>query len=103
MEDFGAEVGEFGGFVVGDFGDGLGFRDEARVGGFDAVDVGPDDGFGGIERGAEDCGGVVGAAAAERGLDAFGGGCDEAGDDGDDFLVEERFEFGGGAMSSWGP
>ena len=56
MQDFGAEVGELGGFVVGDFGDGLGFGDEARVGGFYAVDVGPDDGFGGVEGGAEDCG-----------------------------------------------
>jgi len=64
MENFGAEIGELGGFVVGDFGDGLGFGDEAGVGGFDAVDVGPDDGFSGVERGAEDGGAVVGTATA---------------------------------------
>ncbi len=64
MQDFGAEVGELSGFVVRDFGDGLGFGDEAGVGGFYAVDVGPDDGFGGVEGGAEDGGAVVGATAA---------------------------------------
>ena len=64
MQNFCAEVGQFGGFVVGDFGDGAGFGDQARVGGFYAVYVGPDYGFLGAESGAQDRGGVVGAAAA---------------------------------------
>ncbi len=68
MENFGAEIGEFGGFVVGNFRDGARFGNEARVGGLDAVDVGPNDGFLGVQGGAENGRGIIRAAATERGL-----------------------------------
>ena len=42
---------------------------DARVGGHDAVDVGPDFDGAGVEAAADERGGVVGAAAAERGGD----------------------------------
>ncbi len=45
MQNFCAEVGQLGGFVVGNFWNRAGFRNQTRVGGLYAVYVGPDDGF----------------------------------------------------------
>ena len=64
MQYLGAEVGELSGLVVGDFGDGAGFGNQTRVGGFYAVYIGPNYSFLRAERCAQDCGGIVGAAAA---------------------------------------
>ena len=64
VQHFRAEVGELGGFVVGNFRDGARFGNQARVGGLHAVHVGPDDGFVRAERSAQNRGGIVGAAAA---------------------------------------
>ena len=55
----------------------------ARVAGEHAVDVGPDLDLFGADAGADDGGGEVGAAAAERGGDAVFGGADEAAHDDD--------------------
>ena len=81
VEHLGAEVGQLLGLVVADLGDDAGVGDLARVGGEDAGHVGPDLDLVGVERGAEEGGAVVGAAAAERGRRAVRGAADEAGDD----------------------
>ena len=88
VEDLGAVEGELGGLAVVELGDGEGFGDDAGVGGEDAGDIGPDDDVGGSERGADEGGREVAAAAAERGGVALCGAADEAGDDGDGAGVE---------------
>ncbi len=70
VKNFGAEVGELGGLLKADVADAEGVGADARVRGHDAVDVGPDFDGAGEECFAEQRGGVVGAAAAERGGDA---------------------------------
>ncbi len=93
MEDLGAEVGEFGGFFEADDLDTEGVGTDARVGGHDAVDVGPDlDGFG--AQGASDQGtSEIRAAAAEGGGDAGFIRADEAAQDGDEAGVEVGLDF----------
>src|SRR5262249_30714755 len=90
VQNLRTEVGELGGFVVGACRNGAGFGDKPRVRGFYAVDVGPDDGLLGVQRGPQDGGRIVRTPAAQGGLDAVRGGGDEAGDDGDDPIVEQR-------------
>ncbi len=81
VNDLGAEERELGGLGVGDFGDGPRRRDLARVGGHDAVDVGPDLHFGGVQGRTEDGPGIVRPAPAEHRGHAFVGGTYEALDD----------------------
>jgi hypothetical protein len=81
MQHLGAEVGQFRGFFKADHLDSQGIGADARVGGHDAVDVGPDfDGFG-VQRAADQRSGKVRAAAAERGGDAGLVRADEAAHD----------------------
>ena len=87
-EDAGARGGHLEHLVEADPGQLAGVRDEPRVGGVDAADVGVDLAEVGAERGRERDRGRVGAAAAERrhlegGRDAL-----EAGDEDDRALVE---------------
>ncbi len=99
VQDLGAEVGELGGFFKADDLDAQGVGADARVGGHDAVNVGPDlDGIGG-KRAAEQGAGEVGTAAAERGGDAGFVGGDEAAHDGNASRVEVRLEVFQGALS----
>ena len=98
VQDLGAEVGQLGGFFKADDLDAQGIGADARIGGHDAVDVGPDfDGLGG-ERAADQGAGEVGAAAAEGGGDAGFVGGDEAAHDRDLALVEERAQLFRGAL-----
>lgn len=90
MEDLSSEVGEFGSFAIGDFRNGAGGGHQARIGGEQAIDVGPDDDFAGVECGADDGGGVIGTAATESGERAIGGGANETGDDRNDAALQKR-------------
>ena len=78
MEHFGAEVGQFGGFGEGNRLDAMAAGQDGRIGGEHAVDVGPDLDFFGLDAGADDRGGEVRSAAAERGGDAVVRRADEA-------------------------
>ncbi len=78
MQDFRSEIRQFGGFIEADALDGLGVGTEARVGGHHAFDVGPDFDAGGVKRGADNGGGIVRPASAERGGNASGSGGDES-------------------------
>ena len=89
--------GELEHLLVGDGVEPLGVRDDPRVGGEDAVDVGVDLADVGPQGGGDGDGGGVGAAAAERG-DVLGVLADalEAGDDDDRALVQRRAAAGPG-------
>ena len=90
MQNLGAEVGQLGGFFKADDLDAQRIGTDARVGGHDAVHVGPDlDGLG-VERAADQRAGKVGAAAAEGGGDAGLVGGDEAAHDRHLALGDER-------------
>ena len=81
VQDLCAEVGQFGGLFKADGLDAVGVGDDARIGGEDAVHVGPDfDGLG-LEGAADQRAGEVGAAAAQGGGDAGFVGGDEAAHD----------------------
>ena len=75
------------------------FRMYALVGvlGVDAVYIGPDYELVGIDNVGDDRAGKIGAVAAERGDAAVGGCTDEAGNDGNDAVFEERGENGAAA------
>ena len=78
VQHLGAEGGELRRLLVARRAQRARRRHDARVGGHEAVDVGPDlDPFG-VERRAEQRGGEVGAAAAQRGRRAVDRGADEA-------------------------
>src|SRR5579863_6678079 len=96
VENFGAEVGELGGFGEGDALDAMAAGEHGGVAGEHAVDVGPDLDFLGADARANDGGGEVRAAAAERGGDAVFGGGDEAAHY-DYVLFGERRDDGGEA------
>ncbi len=84
MQDAAAEVGELGGLVEAHGGDAARGADDARVGGHDAVGVGPDLDLLGGERGADQGRREVAAVAAHgRDLAALRL-ADEARDDGHD-------------------
>jgi hypothetical protein len=101
MQDLGSEVGELSGFVEADDLDAAGVGTEARVGGHHAIDVGPDFDALGVEAGAENGGGEIGAAAADGGRDAGAIGADESAhhrnvagfDQGRDFLLQALVGF----------
>ncbi len=82
MQDLGAEVGELRGLFEADGLDAQGFGDDARIGGHDAVDVGPDFDGARVQAAADESGSVVRSAASKRGSDAFRVGADEAPQDG---------------------
>ena len=70
VQHFCAEIGEFGGFFEADDLDAARFRTNPGIGGHHAIDIGPDFDALGVQAGAEDGGGKVGAAAADGGGDA---------------------------------
>ena len=83
IHHLGAEVTQFGGFLVGQFVDDVGRLDNAGIGGHEAIDIGPNLQYRGVQGRCEDAGGVVGTAAAQ-GDDVTGAVAgDEAGNDGD--------------------
>ena len=81
VQNLGAEVGQLGGFGEGDGLDAMAAGKNGRIGGEHAVDVGPDLDLFGVDAGAGNGCGEIGAAAAERGGDAVLGGSDEAAHD----------------------
>src|SRR4029077_13424078 len=89
MQYFGAEIGQFGSFVVRDLIDGTRFGNKLGVGSFYPVNVGPDDRLLSAQSGAKNGGGIVGAAAAECGGNAFDCCTDEARDDGHHSLFQQ--------------
>jgi hypothetical protein len=96
LHDLGAEAGEFEHFVVGNLGELLRVRDDAGVGGVNAVDVRVDLAEVGLERGGERDGGEVGTAAAERGDLRLRRFALESGDDDDIAGVEQFVDLGSG-------
>jgi hypothetical protein len=90
VQDFGAAAREFGGFLIGDFRDGACVRRQARVGGHQPIHIGPDDDFVSRERCAQNRRGVVGTPAAKCRQDSIGGRADEARDNRNNFLLQER-------------
>ena len=98
MQHLGAEVGQFGGLFKADDLHAQRIGADARIGGHDAVDVGPDfDGVGG-ERAADEGAGEVGAAAAQGGGDAGFVRSDEAAHHRHLGLVDERAQLLVGAL-----
>ena len=67
MQHLRAEIGEFGGFAIGNFRNCARLGHQPRIGGQHAIHIGPDDDFARVDGRAENRRGVVGAAAAERG------------------------------------
>jgi hypothetical protein len=59
--------------IVGEFMEQAGFCGFARIGGVDAVDVGPDDKFVGVDDVGDERAGEIGAVAAQGGDAAIGG------------------------------
>src|ERR1700683_4975763 len=78
MQDFRAEVGEFGGFIEADDFDAPGFGTDSGIGGQDAVDIGPDLDAVGAQARADDGGGKIRTASSDGGGDAGAIGADEA-------------------------
>ncbi len=68
-------------FGEGDFRQSGRARADARIGGEDAIDIGPYPDFVGAQRGAEERGGVIRATATERGEMPRSGGSAISGDD----------------------
>ena len=90
MQHFCAEMGELGSFAIGNFRNSARAGNEARIGGEHAIHVGPDDHFVGCERTAQNRGGIIGAAAAERGEHTFSCGADKSGDYRNYSLLQQR-------------
>src|SRR5215470_8814354 len=90
VQDFGSEARQFGGFVEGHHGNAAGFRAEARIGGHDAVDIGPDFDAAGVESGANDGSAVIGATTTERGGHAVASGSEKAAQHRDSALLDQR-------------
>ena len=93
MQNFRAEVGEFGGFVEADDFDAARFGTDPGVGGEDAVDVGPDLDALGAQAGAEDGGGKIGTASSDGRCDAGAIRADEAAHDRDIAGIQQRLNF----------
>jgi hypothetical protein len=92
MKNFCTGSGKSVGFVVAQLMEEAGFGGFVRIGGVDAIDVGPDDEFFGVHDVSDDGSGKIGAIAAEGGDATVGSGADKSGDYGDDAFSEEREE-----------
>ena len=90
MQHFRAEMGELGGFAIGNFRNGARAGNEARIGGEHAIHVGPDDHFVRCERTAQNGGGIIRAAAAQRGEHTFSRRADKSGDYRNYSLLQQR-------------
>jgi len=67
MQNLGAEIGEVGGFEIGNFGNRACVGNELWIAREDAVDISPDDDFIGVDGSAENRGGIIGTSARLRG------------------------------------
>ncbi len=83
LQDFSPDRGQFQHLLVGDLGQLAGLRDDARVGGIDAVHIGIDVAAVGLQRCRQRHGGGVRPAAPQRGDAAVGRDPLEARDHGD--------------------
>ncbi len=92
LHHLGAGAGHLEQLVVGDFVDFLGIRDNARIAGKDAIDVGEDLAGIGVEGAGERDRGQVGAAAAERRGFAIGVLALKPRDDHDVIFCEQRVD-----------
>ena len=90
VKNFRAAGGEGVSFIVAEFVEKAGFGGFVGIGGVDAVDVGPDDEFVGVNDVGDDGAREIRTVAAESGDAAVGSGADEAGNDGHDAGFEER-------------
>ena len=81
MKHFCATGGERVRFIIAQVMEKFRFDRCVWVRGVNAVYVGPDDEFFGVDDVGDDSAGEIGAVTAERGDAAVGGGTDEAGDD----------------------
>ena len=90
MQNFRAKVSQLGGFAVRNFRNGAGLGDQSRIGGDDAIHVGPDNHFVGVHGRAQNRRGIIGTAAAKSGELAIFGGADKSGDDRNGALGEQR-------------
>jgi uncharacterized phage protein gp47/JayE len=88
MKDFGSTCGEGVRVVVAEFMQKLRFDGFVGVGAVNAIDVGPDDQFGGVDNVSDDGSGKIGAVATEGGDAAVGCGPDETGHDGHEAIFE---------------
>src|SRR5580700_242191 len=77
VQHFGTEIGQIRSFFKAHAGDPTSFRTQLGIGGQDAVDIGPDLDARGVEGGAHNGCGEVGAAAAEGGGNTVAGSADE--------------------------
>src|SRR5579883_2360144 len=84
VQHFGAVVRELGGFRVSDLIEDGGIGDQSRIGGHNAVDIGPDPKLARIQAGGKNGCRKVGAAASQSSRAAIGRGAVESGDDWDD-------------------
>ena len=98
MEHLGAGIGQLGYLAIGEFLDGGGVRDDARIGGHHPVHVGPDPDLVGGQGRADQRGGVVAAAAAQGGGDPGVRGAEETGHDRDDAFVQDWVQNGAGGL-----
>ena len=90
MENSRAAGGKGVGFIVAEFVKKPRFGGFVRISGVDAIDVGPDDEFIGVDDVRNDGAGEIGTVAAESGDAAIGSSADETSDDRDDAGVEKR-------------
>ena len=92
MKDFGAIGSERVSFVVAKIVEEPRLRRFIRVGGKDAVNVGPNHEFVGVQDVSDDGTGEIGAVAAESGNAAVSSRADKTGDNRDDAILEKRLQ-----------
>ena len=90
MQHFRAVVSQFGGLAIGDLAQHARFGHKTRIGRHDAVDIGPDPQFGGVERCRQNRRREIRSAAAESGGPPVGGRAIESGDHGKYALHQQR-------------
>src|SRR5438067_6130789 len=101
MQYLGPGMGQFRGLVETDAGDKAGIGTEARVGGHDAVHVGPDFNALPVEHGAQQGGSEIRAAAAERGGRSLQRGANEAAKHRGGPAIEEREKLLVNPLTRW--
>jgi len=81
MKDLGAEEGKLDGLSIRNLRQNPRFRNQARVGRHDTIDVGPDPNLVSVQGGAHNRTAVIGRAPTERGASPGAGSAAKAGDD----------------------
>src|SRR5580693_4404980 len=90
MHDLRAAGGECVSILITEVVQKLGFRGLVRIGSVDAVDVGPDHQFVGVNGVRNNRAGKIGAVAAQRSDAAVRGGADETSNYGNDVMEKKR-------------